>query len=202
MPDQTPPDLESLIAETPALLAYARSRLRDHQEAEEAVQDCLLAAWRQRADFTGRSSLRTWLVGILRHKLLDRLRARRRRPDRPDPFSPAPAGQDTDDDYDPLEACFTPGGAWRIDPTFAMGGLADCPRDASLRAELRGLLRLCLDALPATLRRLFSLRELDHLDTREAAELAGVSPASAPVLLTRARLRLRDCLQQRLASTP
>ena len=192
--------LETLLAETPVLLAYARARLHDHHEAEEAVQDCLLAAWAQREAFAGRSTVRTWLVGILRHKLLDRLRARRRRPDRPDPRAPSPA--DDDDGHDPLEACFTSHGAWRIDPTHAMSALAESPHDSALRSELRGLLRLCLDGLPATLRRLFSLRELDQLDTREAASLAGVSAASAPVLLTRARLRLRDCLQQRLSSSP
>jgi RNA polymerase sigma-70 factor (ECF subfamily) len=192
MTDGPPLLLETLLAETPVLLAYARARLQDHHEAEEAVQDCLLAAWAQREAFAGRSTVRTWLVGILRHKLLDRLRARRRRPDRPDPSAPVPA--ENDDGYDPLEACFTPQGSWRIDPTHAMGSLAESPHDSALRSELRGLLRLCLDGLPATLRRLFSLRELDQLDTREAA--------SAPVLLTRARLRLRDCLQQRLSSSP
>lgn len=198
MDDGAPLLLETLLAETSVLLAYARARLHDHHEAEEAVQDCLLAAWNQRGEFAGRSSPRTWLVGILRHKLLDRLRARRRRPDRPDPTAPAP----DDDGYDPLDACFDARGSWRIDPTHAMGALAESPQDSALRAELRGLIRLCLDGLPGTLRRLFALRELDQLDTREAAVLAGVSPASAPVLLTRARLRLRDCLQQRLSSSP
>jgi RNA polymerase sigma-70 factor (ECF subfamily) len=197
MEDAAPFTLETLLLETPVLLAYARARLHDHHEAEEAVQDCLCAAWRQRAEFSARSTLRTWLVGILRYKILDRLRARGRRPDRPDPAGPAFAD---DDGLDPLESCFTSSGAWRIDPTHAMSPLADCPRQSTLRAELQTLLRLCLDGLPETLRRLFSLRELDQLDTREAAELAGVSLASAPVLLTRARLRLRDCLQQRLTT--
>lgn len=191
--------LDTILAEAPMLLAYARARLHDHHEAEEAVQDCLLVAWGQRESFGGRSSLRTWLVGILRHKLLDRLRARRRRPDRPDPSAPAPSD---DDGHDPIEACFTPHGAWRIDPTHAMSALSESPHDSALRSELRALLRLCLEGLPATLRRLFSLREIDQLDTREAADLAGVSAASAPVLLTRARLRLRDCLQQRLTASP
>lgn len=197
MADQPTPSLEALLAETPMLLAYARARLHDHHEAEEAVQDCLLVAWAQRESFGGRSTLRTWLVGILRHKLLDRLRARRRRPDRPDPAAPA-----DDDGYDPLEACFDARGSWRIDPTHAMGALAESPHDAALRTELRGLLRQCLGGLPATLRRLFSLRELDQLETGEAAESAGVSVTSAPVLLTRARLRLRDCLQQHLSAAP
>ena len=188
--------LEELLAETPVLLAYSTARLKDHQEAEELVQDCLLAAWNQRERFAGRSSLRTWLIGILRHKLLDRLRARQRRPDH---ISRAQSLDTEDAQEDPSAAWFTPHGSWRIDPTYAMGALAECPRNATLRSELKQLLRLCADALPDTLRRLFSFRELDHCETTEAARLAGVSNASAPVLLSRARLQMRDCLQQRLS---
>jgi RNA polymerase sigma-70 factor (ECF subfamily) len=190
------PELEQFLAETPALLAYAKARLHDHQEAEEAVQDCLIAAWRQKEAFAGRSSLRTWLVGILRHKVLDRLRARQRRPDRPDPG--AAVREDEAGDGDPCDAWFTSQGAWRIDPTYAMNPLADCPRAGALRSELKAFLRLCLEGLPERLRRLFSLREMDQCDTQEAAALAGVSVASAPVLLSRARLLMRDCLQRRL----
>jgi RNA polymerase sigma-70 factor (ECF subfamily) len=190
------PTLEELLKEAPVLLDYARRRLRDHHEAEEAVQDCLIAAWQQREDFARASRLRTWLFAILRHKVLDRLRARRRRPDRPDPSAPTPDAED----YDPAADWFDAYGTWKIHPHFAMHALRDCPRQHSLREEIKGMLRLCLDALPETLRRLFALRELDQLDTSEAAELAGVAPASAPVLLTRARHRLRDCLQRRLAA--
>lgn len=194
----SPPSLtlETLLAETPVLIAYARARLHDHQEAEEAVQDCLIAAWGQRDAFAGRSSVRTWLVGILRHKILDRLRARRRRPDRPDPAAAVPAEET---EADPWESSFSRFGSWKIDPTYAMNALQHCPQHSALRAELRELIRLCLDGLPERLRRIFSLREIDQLETREAAQLAGVAAASAPVLLTRARLRLRDCLQQRLS---
>ena len=191
------PTLEQLLAETAPLLAYARQRLNDHQEAEEAVQDCLIVAWQQRAGFDNRSALRTWLTGILRHKVLDRLRTRRRRPDRPNPND---AAAETDSSNDPCDAWFDANGSWKIDPTFAMDVLRDCPRQSSLRLELKGMLALCLAALPETLRLLFSLREIDQLDTREAALLSGVVFASAPVLLTRARQRLRDCLQRRLSS--
>lgn len=199
------PTLELLLAETAPLLAYARQRLNDHQEAEEAVQDCLIAAWQQRADFGNRSTLRTWLTGILRHKVLDRLRARRRRPDRENPndrlsANSASSNSSADAGSDPCDAWFDANGSWKIDPTFAMDVLRDCPRQSSLRLELKGMLALCLAALPETLRLLFSLREVDQLDTREAALLSGVVLASAPVLLTRARQRLRDCLQRRLSS--
>lgn len=191
------PTLEQMLAETTPLLAYARQRLNDHQEAEEAVQDCLIAGWQQRADFGNRSTLRTWLTGILRHKVLDRLRTRRRRLDRPNPND---AAAENDAGADPCDAWFDSNGSWKIDPTFAMDVLRDCPRQSSLRLELKGMLALCLAALPETLRLLFSLREVDQLDTREAALLSGVVLASAPVLLTRARQRLRDCLQRRLSS--
>lgn len=192
--------LDSLLAETPALLAYARARLNDHHEVEELVQDCLIAAWSQRDNFAGRSGLRTWLIGILRHKLLDRLRAMRRRPDHPQSSVTAPGGADESDEQSPLDAFFTRQGTWSVDPTHAMNPLRDCPRQSAVRSELRSLIRLCMKALPARLRTLFSLRELDQLDTREAAQLAGVADSSASVLLSRTRLMLRECLQRRLSS--
>lgn len=187
------PTLETMLVHTEFLIGYARQRLGDHQEAEEAAQDCLLAAWRGRQDFAGRSELRTWLVGILRHKVLDRLRARGRRPDR----TPTSAAREPDD-LKEVDARFTESGAWRIDPTFAMDTLRDCPRESTQRTELREMLRQCIGTLPETQRRLFTLRELDQFETGEAAALVGITAASAAVLLSRARFHLRDCMQRRL----
>jgi RNA polymerase sigma-70 factor (ECF subfamily) len=189
------PAIEQLFAETSFLLAYAKARLDDHHEAEEAVQDCLIAGWNQRVEFAGRSSMRTWLIGILKHKVIDRLRARSRRPDMPDPQAPAA----DEAEGDPLENCFTAEGAWRIDPTYSMNPLANCPRHGTVRAELRALLKQCIEALPETMRRIFTFREIDQLETREAAEAAGVSASSAPVVLSRARVIMRECLQRRIA---
>jgi RNA polymerase sigma factor (sigma-70 family) len=59
-----------------ALLAYALSMLGDRAVAEEAVQDTLLACWRQATGFAGRSTVRTWLFGIVRRQALSRLRRR------------------------------------------------------------------------------------------------------------------------------
>lgn len=189
------PELEQLLAETPTLLAFARARLRDHHEAEEVVQDCLLAAWNQRTEFAGQSTLRTWLIGILRHKILDRLRARRRRPD----HASTAATLDEEEGTDPMPSWFNRHGAWRFDPNHSMESLLANPLSETLRSELRRILRLCADGLPSSLRRLFSLREFDHLDTAEAADLCSVARTSAPVLLSRARLLMRDCLQRRLS---
>jgi RNA polymerase sigma-70 factor (ECF subfamily) len=62
------------------LLRTARLKVRDHSEAEDVVQDTLIAAWNGRAGFRGQSTLRTWLVGILNHKIVDLIRERQRRP--------------------------------------------------------------------------------------------------------------------------
>ena len=62
------------------LLRTARLKLRDPSEAEDVVQDAVIAAWNGRAGFRGQSTLRTWLVGILNHKIVDQIRDRQRRP--------------------------------------------------------------------------------------------------------------------------
>jgi RNA polymerase sigma-70 factor (ECF subfamily) len=63
-----------------ALLGYACARVRDRDAAEDLVQETLLAAWRARASFAGKSSERTWLIGILKHKLADHWRRLAREP--------------------------------------------------------------------------------------------------------------------------
>ena len=81
----TPPDASPAFAslvEThrPYLARAARRKLRDAADVEDVVQDTLVAAWQARSRFRGQSSLRTWLVGIMQHKIVDLVRARARRP--------------------------------------------------------------------------------------------------------------------------
>ena len=62
------------------LLRAARMKLRDPADAEDVVQEAVIAAWKGRAGFRGQSALRTWLVGILNHKIVDLIRDKQRRP--------------------------------------------------------------------------------------------------------------------------
>ncbi len=181
--------IEELLAEAPALYRYAMTRMSDHHHAEELVQDCLITALRKPEGFSGTSSLRTWLIGILRHKILDHHRKTTRTPTM-NAMSPHP-----EDSHDPLDKLFDKHGSWVINPHAGMEVFQESPDESAHRQDVMNWVRRCMALLPDRWRKLFGARELDQLSVKEAAEIAGVQPASAAVLLTRARHQLRDCLQ-------
>jgi RNA polymerase sigma-70 factor (ECF subfamily) len=158
------------------LYRYALSRLRRPHDAEEAVQEALLAALRARGDFQGRSHPRTWLLGILRHKVLSLLRARARR---------GPSA-----DVDDLDAFFDAHGHWRK-PTVRWGD----PAAAAERDDFWEVVDSCLGQLPARMAAAFALRTLDDQPPDAVCAELAISPANFWVLLHRARLRLVRCLQ-------
>lgn len=75
MPDPTDFEAE-LVAQRSYLMRFARLQLRNETWAEDAVSETLLAALARPQAFGGRAQLKTWLVGILKHKIIDALRAR------------------------------------------------------------------------------------------------------------------------------
>jgi RNA polymerase sigma-70 factor (TIGR02943 family) len=158
-----------------ALYRYALHRLRRPHEAEEAVQETLLAALKARGDFQGRSHPRTWLMGILKRKVLDRLRATAREARWADP-----AG---------LDAWFDARGKWRKAP-----GSWDDPAAAAERSEFWRVVRRCLARLPARMAEAFTLRTLDDREPAEVCRELAISPGNLWVLLHRARLQLVQCL--------
>lgn len=185
---------DRLIAEAQPLYAYARQRVSDHQHAEDLVQETLITAWRRRETFGGRSSLSTWLFGIMKFKILDHLRSANRIPTQR-AASPPP---ELDDELagNTLDQLFHPSGAWKVDPNYGLELLNDSVEQTMHRSEVMEWVRRCLRRLPERLRLLFTLREVDDLPVAEAATAAGVTPGSAAVLLTRARHQLRACLQR------
>jgi RNA polymerase sigma-70 factor (ECF subfamily) len=159
-----------------ALYGYALDRLRQPHEAEEAVQETLLAALQARADFHGRSHPRTWLIGILKHKVMDRMRAAAR--------------QDRAIDLADLDAWFDARGKWRRRPRHW-----DDPAAATERSEFWSVVRGCLARLPARMAEAFTLRTLDDEAAAEVCRELAISPANLWVLLHRARLQLVRCLE-------
>lgn len=185
-------NIESLMAEAPRLYNHACHRLGDHQHAQDIVQETLLTAWRKRDSFDGRSSLSTWVIGIMKFKILDHYRSAGRTPtSRPTESAPGTENWGTD----PLDQLFDHRGVWKVDPNYGMELLAASPEESAGRAEVLAWVRHCMERLPERLRILFSLREIDELPVPEAAAAAGVTTGSAAVLLTRARHQLRACLQ-------
>jgi len=168
-----------------ALYAFALLRVRNAATAEDLVQDTLLAALRAKGDFAGRSNVRTWLIGILKHKLVDHLRKSGRE------VSIASDGADGMDEA-AWAAKFDPTGHW-IEQPLDWGDPAALAENDALGAAMQA----CIERLPERARMLFVLREVDGLATEELIGLLGISSANNLwVMLSRAREKLRACLEQ------
>lgn len=181
--------IDELMQQADRLYGFALARVRDHNVAEDLVQECLLTAWQRRASFDGRSALSTWLIGILKFKVIDHHRRAKRTPT--DQAATPDAG-----DRDPLDELFDAQGSWKVDPHAGMELFARPPDDSGRGGEVMAWIRHCMEKLPERLRTLFTLREMEGLDVAAAASAAGVTSGSAAVLLTRARHNLRLCLQR------
>lgn len=164
----------------PQLLRFARAQLRNDAWAEDAVSETLLAALEKPQSFGGRSQLKTWLVGILKHKVVDQLRRHQREAT---VFTPDDA-QDLDD------GLFGPNGEWRELP----GDWGD-PEHALRQAQFFDVLEACVEHLPPAQGRAFMMREWLDLETDEICKSLGITSTNLWVMLHRARLRLRECLQ-------
>jgi len=171
-------ELEAL---RPLLVRFAALQLRNETLAEDVVQDALIAVLEKPDRFAGQSSLRTYVTGILKHKIVDVMRASRRE------FR-IEAGEDQTD-ADVIDALFKPD-----------GHTVDMPRrwgdpDATLeQKDFFRVLEVCLDKLPARTARIFMMREWLELDTDEICKELGISTSNAWVMLYRARVQLRECL--------
>jgi RNA polymerase sigma-70 factor (TIGR02943 family) len=159
-----------------ALYRYALARLRRCHDAEEVVQETLLAAFKARSQFKGHSHPLTWLMGILRRKILDRLCATAR--------------EAAETDLGELEAWFDAGGHWRKSPKH----WGD-PAAFAERAEFWRVVRDCLAKLPPRMAEAFTLRTIEDERSDDVCRELAISPANLWVLLHRARLRLVRCLE-------
>lgn len=158
-------------------------RLRNAHEAEEAVQECLLAALDAKHAFAGRSSERTWLIGILKNKIVDRFRRR---------SALEPVGEAIS------RKIFDQNGLWRSAPRKWQGD----PEEAAQDAEFGAVLHECLRKLPHALRDVTILRELDNIGSGEIADMLDTSQANVWQRLHRARLALRACLEANWFNPP
>jgi RNA polymerase sigma-70 factor (ECF subfamily) len=165
----------------PALLRFAVLQLRNDAVAEDVVQDTLIAVLEKPEQFAGNSSLRTYITGILKHKIIDVMRASKRVRQ----FDVA----DDESEDDVIDALFKADGH-TIDRPRAWGD-----PDATLeQKDFFRVMEICLEKLPAKTARIFMMREWLELDTEEICKELGVSTSNAWVMLYRARLKLRECL--------
>ena len=165
----------------PYLLRYASLELRSREAAEDAVQETLLAALAAEASFAGRSNLRTWLTGILKHKIVDSIR----RSSRERAFESA----DEEASVEDLEARFDETGHWREAPQA-------WPEQTLENKRFLSALERCLAMLPARTGQVFLMREHLGFETADICKEVGITPTHCWVLLYRARMALRECLEK------
>jgi RNA polymerase sigma-70 factor (ECF subfamily) len=159
-----------------AMFRYAYLRVRDRDMAEEFVQEAFLAALRSQSSYSGRSSERTWLIGILKHKVIDGLRRKQR--------SEIEAGGGLEEHFE--------AGSWN------MRQLPWPVPDSDIqRREFEQALYGCVGDLPSPQREALSLCELDDLPGEEVCKILDITPTNLWTLIHRAKLQLRKCLQLR-----
>jgi RNA polymerase sigma-70 factor, ECF subfamily len=162
------------------LYRFALARLSDSHLAEDVVQETFLAAIKS-PDFAGQSAPRTWLTGILKHKIIDVMRKNIREVAASDLMSDEDANMDE---------FFDEKGGWEEKPESW-----EMPENALEQQQFLSILQTCMNKLPAKLSQLFLMRDVHETDNEEICKELNITATNAWVMLYRARMGLRKCLE-------
>ncbi len=181
LPKLDPSEWVSQHGET--LYAYAMSRLRNADAAEDVVQEALLGARKNLSNSPPKSDVGPWLMGILKKKVVDRQRQQTR------------VDTATGDVDSILDKLFDKNGHW----SKAACDADPLRLDSLEQSEFIGILQHCLDGLPPNQAAVFVGREVNELNPGDLCKELGVSSTNLWVLMHRARLRLAECIRARWA---
>ena len=162
------------------LFNFAVGQVRDSHVAEDLVQETFLGALKSQANFSGRSSERTWLVGILRHKICDYLRKTSR--ERAMCVEPLPT-RDDDEAFDESLHWVHQVAAESLSPSHRIE-----------LGEFRGQLEQAMGKLPSRIAQVFQLYSIDEYSNHKVCEQLNISESNLWVMLHRARRQLRTQL--------
>ena len=177
---------EMLIALRADMLRFAQLQLRNNETAEDLVQEAIEAALRHSSTFAGRSTLKTWVFAILRNRIIDHLRQTSRT------VSMSSLVEDGEDWQERLDNYFNEKGRWR-DGTRPLTW--PTPEESMQAKQFWVVFEACLDHLPATAGRVFMMREFLGFESAEICSQVGITSSNCHVILHRARLKLRNCLE-------
>lgn len=158
------------------LYRFALLRVGNPTVAEDLVQETFVAALKSQNSFRNQSSPQTWLIGILKHKILDHFRAQGKTISIEETTlsstmdSPAPK---------------IPVKEWSITPEKIVE-----------ESAFREILQNCLNRLPEKAKQIFLLREIDEVETGELCKIFGITPTNLWVMLHRIRNQLKSCLEK------
>lgn len=165
------------------MMKFARLQLRNETWAEDAVSEVMVAALVKPQSFGNRSQLKTWLVGILKHKIIDALRLHGREVCQSD--------DEHDSNEDPLDYLGFKADGHYVEPPAEWGN----PEQRASSRQFFEVLEICTNQLPPVQGRLFLMREWLELSSEEICKELTLTPTNFYVQLHRARLRLRECLE-------
>ncbi len=176
---------EALLSLRADMLRFAELQLRKTETAEDLVQESIEAALRKSSSFAGRSTLKTWVFAILRNRIIDHLRTAKR-------TVPMSSLVDDDEDWqERLETLFNERGAWRDGPRPVAW---PNPEESMQTRQFWVVFETCLDHLPPATARVFMMREFLGFESDEICTQLAITTSNCHVILHRARLKLRGCL--------
>jgi len=164
-----------------ALYRFAMFRVQDSFAAEDMVQETLLAACGSYKNFSGTSSVKTWLTGILKHKILDYYRK----------FTPEQNGANLDDFASSPGSMFDTKEKWKVKPE----DWKHDPKNVFEQKELMAVITACIADLPTKLSLVYRMRELEGATTKQICKRFETGESNCWVILHRARLLMRRCLE-------
>ncbi len=169
------------------MLKFATLQLRDEASAEDAVQEALIGALKNAGSFNRRSALKTWVFAILKNKIADVLRKGHRM------VETSRLLRDNEGEEN-LDMLFDTKGFWQVDERPISWSQ---PMESVKTDHFWRVFETCLNGLPENQARLFMMREFLELESVEICEALNVTTSNLHVMLYRARLRLRECLENR-----
>jgi RNA polymerase sigma-70 factor (TIGR02943 family) len=161
------------------LFRYAIVRVNDQTVAEDLVQETFLSALKAYSNFKKKSTLGTWLVSILKHKIIDHYRSSQRK---------------DEINISPPEDAFQENGFWDLQKAPRDWG--DHPEKAIEQQEFQKILQLCFSYLPERMAQILSMRSFDGVESDKICKILNISLSNLWVLLHRARAQLRRCLEE------
>ncbi len=169
------------------MVKFASLQLSDAHLAEDAVQEALIGAMKNSQKFAGRSAFKTWVFAILKNKIADTMRQRHR-------LVEASQLLHSDEEDDDFQELFDRKGFWQADERPQEWAH---PETAMKNTEFWRVFEACLDNLPGQQGRVFMMREFIELETNEICAALDLTVSNVNVMMYRARLRLRECLENR-----
>lgn len=185
---QTAPGVsaDALIALRADMLRFAQLQLRHAETAEDLVQESIEAALRHSSTFAGDSTLKTWVFAILRNRIIDHLRVAQRT------VSMSSLVDEGEDWEERVETLFNEKGRWR---EGARPAAWPDPEASMQSRQFWVVFEACLELLPPNTGRVFMMREFLGFESDEICKQLGISISNCHVILHRARLKLRGCME-------